>query len=410
MARLLQPVRIAPHRTDAPSKSDPLKLVAIYNIAKNHDFCKSVFNSTLNKLSNSCYTIRTMPDFLFEHQPYRPDNLIERVKVPDTIRTPKTDDELVSAARYAYQAAKGAPQILPPDYVELENFFLRQYERGYEERKGIDIVPNDLDLLFQQYAVRMDETLGRNGFNTFGMAVLSYMDGLATVRDGSKRYFGAKENPRDRKQYRALLLGCSSMSSAAEFAAFVHSLNPQATAIVTDLDPLAVKLARETGATVVQADVQRIPLENASIDFVATNFLVPNLIDRFGSGKETVQQVLKEVARVMTPEGRLVMVEQLARNNLEWLAHYASNADLALDTGGILNEAIILPKRSHIKYVLDDTPEFIQSEESYTGKPMSTNYKYGRLHGITSLVFKESQWSKRKGWKTVDKVVVRSRD
>lgn len=351
-----------------------------------------------------------MPDFLSEDQPYRPDNLIERVKIPDTIRIPETKDELVSAAKYAYQTAEGTPQILPSDYVELESFFLHQYERGYKERKGIDIVPNDLDLLFQQYAVRKDESLGRNGFNTFGMAVLSYMDGLATVRDGFERYFGAKENPRDRKQYRALLLGCSSMSSAAEFTAFVHSLNPQATAIVADLDPLAVRLARETGATVVQADVQRIPLENASIDFVATNFLVPNLIDRFGSGKETVQQVLKEVARVLTPGGRLVMVEQLARNNLEWLAHYASNVDLALDAGGFLNEAIVLPKRDHVAHVLSDMPEFIQSEEAYTGKLMSTNYKYERLHGITSLVFKESQWSKRKGWKTVEKVAVRSRD
>lgn len=351
-----------------------------------------------------------MSDLMSEDQPYRPDNLIEKVKVPDTIRTPKTDDELVSAAKYAYQAAKGEPQILPSDYWMLENFFSQQYERGYKERRGIDIVPNNLDLLFQQYAIRMDETLGRNGFNTFGMAVLSYMDGLATVRDGFERYFGAKENPRDRKQYRVLLLGCSSMSSAAEFTAFVHALNPQATAIVADLNPLAVRLARETGATVVQADVQRIPLKDASIDFVATNFLVPNLIDKFGSGKETIQQVLKEVARVLTPRGRLVMVEQLARNNLEWLAHYASNADLDLDARGILNEAIILPKRSHIKYVLDDASEFIQSEEAYAGKLMSTNYKYGRLHGITSLVFKESQWSRRKGWKTVDKVVVRSRD
>lgn len=351
-----------------------------------------------------------MSDLMSEIQPYRPDNLIKRVKVPDTIRTPETADELVSTAKYIYQTEKDASQKLPPEYLELENFFRQQYERGYNERQGIDIVPNKLDLLFQQYAVRMDETLGRNGFNTFGMAVLSYMDGLATVRDRRERYFGAQENPRDRKHYRALLLSCSSMSSAAEFTAFVHSLNPQAKAIVADLDPLAIKLARETGATVVQADAQRIPLEDASIDFVATNFLVPNLIDKFGSGKETIQQVLNEVARVLTPGGRLVMVEQLSRNNLEWLAYYASKAKLALDAQGILNNAIILPKRDDIKYTLDDIPDFIRSERAYAGELMSTTHKYRGMPGITSLVFKESLWSPRKGWKVVERVAVRGRD
>lgn len=369
-------------------------------------------NFWTNELYKSWYTFCTMselmsdPDLISENQPYRPDNLIEVVKVPETIRTPETEDELVSAAKYTYQTAKDTPQKLPPEYQELENFFHQQYERSYSERKGIDIVPNNLDLLFQQYAIKMDETSGRNGFNTVGMATLSYMDGLATVNK-SERYLGAQETTHGRKQYRALLLGCSSMSSAAEFTAFVHALNPQATAVVADLDPLAVRLARETGANVVEADAQRIPLEDNSIDFVATNFLVPNLIDKLGSGKETVQQVLQEIARVMTPQARLIMVEQLARNNLEWLNYYASDAKLGLDAKGFLNEAIILPKRSYMEYVLDDIPGFIQSEEAGAGKLMSAKENDKSMPGVTSLVFKKSGWA---GAKVVETVVVGNRD
>lgn len=348
---------------------------------------------------------------MLENQPYRSNELIERVKVPEGIPIPKTDNELVIAAKYAYQAAKDTPHKLPSDYQELEKFFRQQYERGYRERLGIDIVPSDLDLLFQQYAVAMDEALGRNGFNTFGMAALSYVDGLATVYNGFDRYFGAKENPRDRKHYRALLLGCSSMSSAVEFTKFVHALNPQAEAIVADIDPLAAKLAREAGATVVLADAQKIPLADASVDFVATNFLVPNLIDKEGSGKDTAQQLLREVARVLTPEGRLVMVEQLTRDDMDWLSHYASNADLALTAGGFLNQAIILPNRDHIEDIFEDIPDFVQSDAAYAGQLMSAQRQYSGMPGVTSLVFKESQWSKRRGWKPTGKrVVVRSKE
>lgn len=349
------------------------------------------------------------PDLIPENQPYRPDSLIERVKVPEEIRTPETEEEFVNAAKYTYQGAKDSPQKLPPEYRELEDFFHQQYERGYSERRGIDIIPNNLDLLFQQYAIKMDETSGKNGFNTVGMAALSYMDGLATA-DKAERYLGAQEDIHRRKEYRALLLGCSSMSSATEFTALVHALNPQAMALVADLDPLAVKLAGETGANVVQADVQRIPLEDNSIDFVATNFLVPNLIDKFGSGKETVEQVLKEVARVLTSKGRLIMVEQLTRNNLEWLTHYAFNAGLALDAKGVNNKAIILANRDGLEEALERIPKFTQSEGANTNKLISAEYGYKEFPGITALVFKEPQWSHKKGWKVVEKVVVKGGD
>lgn len=302
-------------------------------------------------------------------EPYKPHHIIQKVEIPTELENyPKNDADIVRAATYTFNQGLKEGNLLPPEYAALETWFSEVYSRQYEERAWIDVEPQALDYLYQQFGLKMDEKLGRNGINTFGLYAVSYLEGLRTmgIRQGYLGSGGWKHVVK--AEYRELLLGCSSITTADGFFRFMKAVNPDATAIVTDINPLAVRLAKEalTGRQqeqIVQSDAQRIPLEDGSVDFVATNFLVPNLIDLEGSGVETIVNVLSEASRVLDPKGRLVMVEQLDRNSLQWLSHYAYKQGLTLSTGGpeggINKQAVILSSPADFERVADRMPEFI---------------------------------------------------
>lgn len=305
-------------------------------------------------------------------EPYKPHQIVKIEEVPKSIEVPKTDNEIVDAAKFAFSRLSKSPNLLPEKYADLEAWFGDMYNINYSEGSWIDVSPRTLDYLYQQFSIKMDERLKRNAFNTFGLYTLSYLDGLKTmgVRQGYLGTGGWEHIVKDK--YRGLLLGCSSISTASEFFTFMNSVNPKNDAIVTDIDLLAVKLAKEAvkeGKTqqVIQSDAQRIPLDDKSVDFVATNFLVPNLIDVEGAGKDTLVNVMKEIKRVLSSKGRLVMVEQLSRIDLEWLNHYAWEQGLVLSTGGpeggILRPATILQDHHKVSYVLAKLPSFIKESK-----------------------------------------------
>ena len=341
-------------------------------------------------------------------EPYKPHELVEIAEVPKNIEVPRTDDQIVEVAKFVYHQGPKSPNLLPPKYADLEGWLKEAYEYNYQKAGWLDVSPQSLDYLYQQFAVKMDERLKRNAFNTFGLYTLSYLDGLRTmgVRQGYLGSGGWEHVVKDK--YRGLLLGCSSISTASEFFTFMNSVNPEADAIITDINPLAVKLAKQAikedkTQRVIQSDAQRIPLSNESVDFIATNFLVPNLIDVESAGKDTLVNVMKEIKRVLGPKGRLIMVEQLPRIDLKLLSHYAWKQGLVLSTGGpeggILRPATILQDHYKAGHILANLSSFAEeSKEKNTHNNVREftidprEYFGGQKQSnVNTLIFKHSK-------------------
>lgn len=340
-------------------------------------------------------------------EPYKPHDNVRIADVPSDIESPKTDGEIVETAQFIIHQTSKSLNLLPEKYAPLEKWLKQVYDHNYHVASWVDVAPRNLDYLYQQYAIKMDKRRNKNGFNTFGLYALSYLDGLRTM-DFRQGYLGTGGwESRVKDKYRGLLLGCSSISSASDFFTFINSINPSADAVITDIDPLAVKLATtakhdRATQTVIQSDAQRIPLLDGSVDFVATNFLVPDLIDVEGSGKDTIVQVMKETKRILSPEGRLVMIEQLGRSDLEWLSEYAYRQDLVLATGGpeggILRPATIFPNHRKAGFALANLGSFIgdckddasrRDESVFTTDPIK-HFGGQKQRNCNTLIFRHS--------------------
>ncbi len=335
--------------------------------------------------------------------PYKPTDLIEVVSVPEDMVVPETSKDIVKTAKHIFTTGG-----LPQQFDQLGQFLESLYVTSYEERRNIDVEPSAIDLLFQQYAIKRDEALERNGFNTFGLYALSYLDGLATNPDKARRFI--RKAPAGGHQPTALLLGCSSITSAVQFDRFIKAMNPEARVVIADIDPLSCQLTKESGADVVQLDAQKIALKEMNVDLVATNFLIYHLRDRLGADKDTLANIMKEAARVLTRSGRVVMVEQLrTRSDEKWLNYYASKADLSFAEGVNLfnKDAIVLPTHQRFDRVVQSIPRLVENNLEEGLKPS----KYGggqQLDSVCAYTFEESRWAARKGWKKVGTVQVRS--
>lgn len=333
-----------------------------------------------------------------DNYPYKDRDDWNVVPVYPEVEYPSNDEDIVAVCREIHHASDTAT-AMKPKFQDLHAFFEEQYQLCYKTGQGIDISPLSLDYVFQEFAIKRDAQLGRNGFNTFGAYVLSYLDGMSTVGDGFERYFQSMDytGKQGRDPHTALLLGCSSISTAQEFTDFVKALDPDAKAIVTDINPLAVKLANEVeDAQAVVSDAQRIPLQDKSVDFIATNFLVQNLVDVEGSKEKTIVNLLKEIRRVLTDNGRFVMVEQLTRSQLEALSDAAYyDAGLTVSTGGpkggMNQKARVLATRAQITEVMSEVQEFVKTGEAYTGNLLSKKYdtKEAPITKASCLIFEK---------------------
>ncbi len=340
-------------------------------------------------------------------KPYKPHEIIETYTPDSNVKVPSNDQQVVDLAKQVYSASDD-DSLLPKGYEDLEREFKALYDKQYSEGLWIDVFPPRLDFLYQQYGLKKDEQLGKTGFNSFGLFIPSYLEGLRTmgVQEGYLGSGGWEHRIKDK--YKSLLLGCSSITTAKQFFSFSKAINPNMVSIVTDIDPLAVNLAKEALIVgnekfqVIESDAQKIPLETGSIDFIATNFLVPNLIDRHGSGKDTLKQVLSEAVRVLSKKGRLVMIEQLERTNLEWLNYWAHGEGLVFDnTGGdgrgILHIATSLNEPKEVTRAVDRIPDFIRESakevehvQTSVFKIDPRNYLGGqRVSGVTTLVYRK---------------------
>lgn len=338
-------------------------------------------------------------------EPYKHYGKIQVYSPDEGVDCPKTDSEVVTASKHVVSAEGNV--LLPKQFSELETDFKKLYDQQYEKGGWIEASPRRLDFLYQQYGLTKDRQKRRTGFNSFGLYALSYLDGIRTV--GKKYgYLGSSGwGHIVKEKYQALLLGCSSITTADQFFRFSQAVNPDMLSMVTDINPLATKLAQEAipkdsiNCKVIESDVQRIPLKKGSVDFIATNYLVYNLIDKFGTGKDTLQQVLNEASRVLSDEGVLVMVEQLSKIDLSWLAHWAQEAGLKFSHGlldydtGTLRNAVILPSHDAFDEVIRKIPNFIEVSAREVAhddvyqfkKDPRKHFKGETLPSVSTLIF-----------------------
>jgi SAM-dependent methyltransferase len=108
--------------------------------------------------------------------------------------------------------------------------------------------------------------------------------------DAKERAF---EVVRDRQPGRVLEIGCG----FGEFAARLQDeLGVEVVAV--DLSPRMVELTRERGVWATVADVQELPFADGEFDCVVANWMLYHVPD--------LDRGLAEIARVLTPGGRLV--------------------------------------------------------------------------------------------------------
>jgi SAM-dependent methyltransferase len=127
-------------------------------------------------------------------------------------------------------------------------------------------------------------------------------DGLAVRRDFQRRF---REGPdafdtafdavAELQPRRVLEVGCG-MGNFAERLARETS----AEVVATDLSPRMVELARERGLDARVADVQELPFDDGEFDCAVANAMLYHV--------EGLDRALSELARVLEPGGKLVVV------------------------------------------------------------------------------------------------------
>ncbi|EKE19185.1 MAG: hypothetical protein ACD_9C00104G0005 [uncultured bacterium] len=141
---------------------------------------------------------------------------------------------------------------------------------------------------------------------TFGSCEVSYFKSL-----------GKEEilRLRNLEMPKMLLVGSLGKYSALDFSKFAKKINKNSRPNVIDLEKDYIKyfkeIQRQNDLQIAIADASKMPYNDDTFDFVATNFL----LHAFESGNSRAQMedivvLLKEVRRVLKPEGKFVLNER----------------------------------------------------------------------------------------------------
>lgn len=304
----------------------------------------------------------------------------KEIIIPESILLPGSIseylDELVYMVGYVEAGRQG---ILSDKYQGLEVLLEKYYDEAYSSGESYSFKDQSGDLspdyLFQQYALIRDLKEGNSSFNSFGLYMASYLDGLRLdlqVTDqypGFRRYLELYEDPRDRDPNSSLLLGASSLTTVEEYVQFMRLIDPKASVNVVDIHPLAVAIANKEGATAVLGDVLDLggSVEQESIDVVMTNFLLTSLIYE-SNYYEALNRLFKGINNVLKPGGRVIMVEAMKEGDIRTVADYAWKNEFALksepfrfsnEREGIFRTAFKVRDREEIQDVYESAASFL---------------------------------------------------
>lgn len=241
-----------------------------------------------------------------------------------------------------------AVDLVPEQYKDLARWLEQMYERQYELGQGITFEDPFVEAMFQQLQIVLDQERGRVNVNWVGLYAPSYIDALGSaiysyqepyIYDGEvtgsfsrsvdNRYLGIFDYFTEEKSFSAILLGCSSLSSAEAFRSMVKGMNAEATPIIIDHDPMAVALAESLGIDTVMADVCTTDFQLPLADLVATNFLLSSM------PQETRMEAYRKLfsnwrERIHPRTGRLVLVEQMNEADARAICDLASECGYVL--------------------------------------------------------------------------------
>lgn len=363
--------------------------------------------------------------------------ITERLKVPEGVKIPATIEETVGVCRNIFDTStsskknkvdniwahlKTAPKkkssdsfevtnLVPSDYADLAKWLEHVYEKQYRLGQGFTIANPLVEAIFQQLQIALDKEKCRVRVNHFGLYAPSYVDALGTAgysyrephvyqnevtgsheRVVDNRYLG-RGHFAEKRSFHAVLLGCSSLSSADDFKKIVASMNPKAETLIIDKDPVAIALSENVGVKALQDDVLSVEAESLQVDFLATNFLISSMpteqrIDAYR------QLFLTWRERIYPRTGRLVMVEQLDKSEAKKVIKLANECGYQVTgdhnsrTGwGKNRKAIRYTSNDNIDPALSRLNSVLDSDRTYSGDYYSSQVKTDVVEEARTLIF-----------------------
>jgi hypothetical protein len=345
-----------------------------------------------------------------------------------SIETPSTLEDKVSTLSYIHGTGR-----LPENFEHLTEFFDRTYDAVYDGESTGYFEDPDLDLAFQQFAIKRDEDLNRSQVITFGTFLPAYNLAMVYRQGSQERYLGRFNGEQEVAQ--TLLLGCSSITSAQEYMAMVKTVNPNAVANIVDINPTIIETLKATSGefsldqssqnqaintllipeedqdfyeepqpTVFRNDVSNFSaldatnlaesnIPDGSQDMIFTSMLVNNLLTS-GKAEQALSGLFNGVAAKLKPGGRFVLVESLSTQEMIDLDQYAYLAGLSIQgpQGRNTKAEMIKKGRKSINQTLKELEyEFDEDHWEKDNRNKSISYPPDNLYGGRGFATRNEQ-------------------
>ncbi len=334
------------------------------------------------------------------------------VQIPEGMNHPRSISETVDVCAFIYESKQSAsgdiwgylhPQpktekkfraasLVPAKYKDLAQWMKFLYELQYKLEKSITIGESNTEAIFQEFQIRLDSEYKRNRVNHFGLYAPTYIDALGTARYDEQKpsYYGGeitgsfnhvtdnrflgRGHFAEDKAFRAALLGCSSISSAAEFSRMVKGLNPKASSVIYDNDPVSLALIERAGVQRVETDVlQGQDPDTVQYDLLATNYLITSLPEN--EQIEAVRRILETWKQHIYPRtGRFVLVERFDEDQMKVVSRliqdlgYSYSGDHNPRTSwGKKRKPLIYSSSTAVDNAMDLIPEHVGLDRVYSG-------------------------------------------
>lgn len=286
--------------------------------------------------------------------------------------------------------------LVPDEYKDLSKWLEHVYEEQYRLGKGFTIEDPHVEAMFQQLQIILDKEKDRTNVNNVGLYAPSYIDALVTAGSSEStvdnRFLG-RGHFAEEKPFSAILLGCSSITSANDFNKIVTRMNPEADALIIDKDPIAIALSKSAGVEAINGDVLSLGKSLPKADLVATNFLISSMPE--SERMDAYKQLFTEWKNKIYPKtGRLVIVEQMTEKEKKQIFQIAFKNGYMRPKEHISRTdryengtALRYSSSKSVGEELEGLPEQLDKDAVYLGKYYSNEVDTVVVDGVGALVF-----------------------